>query len=114
MIKRLLSLGVVVCLICCVCATSAMGRSGPETAEPPAKSAPRVKSEATSKEKLRTDISRLTADAKAGKISPRNPSPFQPRQSNSLSKGAKIAIGVGIGALIFGIIMWRALHDPDS
>lgn len=114
MIKRLLSLGMVVSLVCCVCATSVMGRTGSDAAEPPAKSAPPVKTGTKPNEKLRADVSRLTADAKAGKIVPRSPSPFQPRQSNNLSKGAKIAIVAGVGALIFGIIAWRALHDPNN
>jgi len=35
-------------------------------------------------------------------------------KGNNLSKGAKIAIVAGIGVLIFGIIMWRALHDDSN
>lgn len=113
MIKRLLSFVTAVTLICGVCATSAMGRAGSDPAEPPATSPPTVKSEAKPNEKIRADMQKLTADAKAGKILPRKPSPFQP-QRNNLSTGAKIAIVAGIGALIFGIIAWRALHDPNN
>ena len=35
-------------------------------------------------------------------------------KGNNLSTGAKIAIGVGIAAAIFLIILYRALHDDDN
>jgi len=59
-------------------------------------------------------VLKLTADAKAGRIVPRSPSPFQPAQRNNLSKGAKIAIVAGIGALIFGIIAWHVLNSDND
>jgi hypothetical protein len=113
MLKALLSVGIAASLVC-GCVTSVAGKTAGNTSEPPAKSAQPTKTEVRKNEKLRADISRLTADAKAGKISPRSPSPFQPTHRNNLSKGAKIAIVAGIGALIFGIVMWRALNSDDD
>jgi hypothetical protein len=114
MIKRLLSLGMVAALICCLCGTSVFGRTGSDSAEPPTKSAPPVKNEANPNEKLRADMHKLVGDAKAGKIAPRPSSPFQQTRRNNLSTGAKIAIVAGIGALIFGIIAWRALNSDND
>ena len=113
MIKRLLSIGIVVSLLCCLCGISVFGKTRAGSDEPATESAKAAKAEAKSNEKLRTDMTKLVADARAGKIVPRKPSPFQP-QRNNLSTGAKIAIVAGIGALIFGIIMWRALNSDND
>ena len=113
MIKRLLSVGIVVSLVCCLCGTSVFGRTAADSGEPSTKPAP-VKNEAKSNVKLRADMNKLVADAKAGRIAPRSRSPFQPTKRNNLSTGAKVAIVAGIGALIFGIIMWRALNSDDD
>ena len=114
MIKRLLSLGMAATLICCLCGTSVFGRTGSDSAEPPTKSAPPAKNEAKRNEKLRADMHKLVGDAKAGRIAPRPSSPFQQTRRNNLSTGAKIAIVAGIGALIFGIVMWRALNSDND
>jgi hypothetical protein len=54
---------------------------------------------------LKADIKKLVADAKAGKrlsiVDPQN----LPRQSNSLSKGAKIGIIVGVAAVVILVIV---------
>ncbi len=112
--KALLSAGIAVSLVCGLCVTSVVGRTSGSPGEPAARSAPPPKPEARQNQKLRADISRLTADAKAGKIAPRSPSPFQPTHRSNLSKGAKIAIVAGIGAIIFGIVAWHVLNSDDD
>jgi len=61
-------------------------------------------------EKVRADIARLVADAKAGKVAPRT-SQLPPRQSNGLSKGAKIAIVAGIAVVVLAIIVVHGVSN---
>ena len=106
MIKRIASLTLVTLLIFTLCGTSAYARasSGDEV-----KSAENAATEKDANkrvnEKLRTDILKLVADAKAGKVAPAPRPQIQPRQSNSLSKGTKIAIAVGVAVAIVAIIV---------
>jgi hypothetical protein len=85
------------------------------TAEPETKAegatnqpAPRAEGgqEAKPGEKLKTDMQKMIADAREGRsgtaLPPRRQQP--PTQSNSLSKGQKIAIGVGITVGVLAII----------
>ena len=67
-----------------------------------------AKKEAQVNEKLRTGIARLAADTKAGKVKLSPSSQFKPARGNNLSKGQKIAIGVGIAAVVVVAIV--ALH----
>jgi hypothetical protein len=57
-------------------------------------------------EKLKTDVRKMVADAREGRSGPalRTPQQQPPPQSNSLSKGQKIAIGVGITVAVLAII----------
>jgi hypothetical protein len=55
--------------------------------------------------KLKADMQMLLADAKAGKVIPAARPQIQPAKSNNLSKGAKIAIGVGIAVIVLAIII---------
>lgn len=112
--KRLLSLGISASLVCCLCAISVFGKTHSDSTETLKPTSAPVKSEAKANQKLKSDVLKLTADAKAGKIVPRSPSPFQPTQRNNLSKGAKIAIVAGIGALMFGIVAWHVLNSDDD
>ena len=54
--------------------------------------------------KLKADIDKLVAEAKAGKIAP-SAAQMQPATRNNLSKGKKIAIGVGIAAAVVIIVL---------
>ena len=58
-----------------------------------------------SNEKLRADVEKLLRDARAGKVVPPERRQMKPAKSNSLSKGAKIAIGVGVAAVVIAIIV---------
>lgn len=112
MIKKIISLATAVALVCCFCGVSAYARTGSDPKDPTEKSAtPAEKSEG--QEKLKADVAKLVADAKAGKIKvPAQHFP-QPKRNN-LSTGAKIAIVAGIGAAVFLIIMLVSLADDDS
>jgi hypothetical protein len=104
MTKKLISLATVVTLVCCFCGTSAYARTGSDPKEPTVKSVtPAEKTQA--QEKLKADVTKLVADAKAGKLKlPVQQFP-QPKRNN-LSKGAKIAIGAGIAAAVLFIVLW--------
>ena len=56
-------------------------------------------------DKLRADMQKLIAEAKAGKVAPTARPQIQPAKSNNLSKKAKVAIGVGIGLAIVAVIL---------
>jgi hypothetical protein len=73
--------------------------AGATTVNPPAAAAP-AKTEAQPEGKLKADMLKLVADAKAGKTGTATPRPQQPAQSNSLSKGKKIAIVVVVAAAV--------------
>jgi TRAP-type uncharacterized transport system fused permease subunit len=106
MIKRIASLTLVTLLIVTICRTSAFARTSTGDEVKPAENT--VTEEGADKrvnEKLRTDILKLLADAKAGKVAPAPRPQIQPRNSNSLSKGTKIAIAVGVAVAIVAIIV---------
>ena len=56
-------------------------------------------------ERLRVNVLKLVADAKAGKIAPTERPQIQPAKSNNLSKRTKIAIGVGIAAAVVTVVL---------
>lgn len=109
MTKKLVSFVTVVALISCLCATSAHAGSNSDPKEPEAKSAP-VAEKKPANEKLKSDVTKMVADAKAGKL--KMPAQhFPPPQRNNLSKGATIAIVAGIGAAIVLIVMLVKLNS---
>jgi hypothetical protein len=59
-------------------------------------------------EKVKADMMKLVADAKAGKVAP-TPQQFPRATKNNLSTGAKIGIAAAIGGAIFLIIMFHEL-----
>lgn len=104
--NRLVTFGTVVALICCICIV-ANGKSETETSKITTTSAPPASADTKRNEKLRADVLRLVNDAKAGKLKmPAQQFP-QSTHRNNLSKGAKIAIGVGIAAAIIFAILWH-------
>ena len=56
-------------------------------------------------EQLKNNMLKLVADAKAGKVLPAERPQIRPAKSNNLSKGAKVAIGVGIAAAVVAVIV---------
>ena len=108
MIRRIASLMLVATLITTLCVTSAHATTffddGVKAADNTS-TAPPPNTETKSNEKFRTDILKLVAEAKAGKVAPGARHQMQPPQSNNLSKRTKIAIGVGIAVAIVVIIV---------
>ena len=103
MIKKLFSLATVIALVFCFCATSTYAGSGADLKEPEVKSAtPAEKTQA--QEKLKADVTKLVADAKAGKL--KVPAQqFPQTQRNNLSTGAKIGIIAAIAGIIVAIVI---------
>jgi hypothetical protein len=66
--------------------------------------APETLKSAPANARLRADMDRLVADAKAGRIAP-STAQMQPPTRNNLSKGKKIAIGVGIAIAVVTIVL---------
>jgi hypothetical protein len=58
-------------------------------------------------EGLRVGITKLVADAKAGKVSPAARPQIQRAGRNNLSDGAKVAIGVGLAVALVVLIVTR-------
>ncbi len=112
MIKKLVSLASVFALASCFCATSAYARTGSDPKEAEVKSAtPAEKTEA--QEKLKADVTKLVADAKAGKLKMPVQSFPQPKRNN-LSTGAKIGIIAAIaGAIVAIVILNHVTSDND-
>ena len=67
--------------------------------------------EARPEAKLKSDMKKLIAEARAGKVIPAARPQMQPVNSNNLSKTAKIAIGVGIAVVVLAIII---KHEKDN
>ena len=61
---------------------------------------------------LKAGMLNLVAEARAGRVRPSSRPQGQPVQNNSLSKGRKIAIGVGAAAAV--IILMIAISRGDS
>jgi len=114
MIKRITSLPLVALLIFTLCGSSTYARtaSGDEL-KPIENTAAEEGAKKQANEKLRTDILKLVADTKAGKVKTEIP-PQQPKNSNSLSKGAKIGIAVGIAVAVIAIIVIAKDKGPGS
>lgn len=112
MLRRFPCVMIIVALVCTFGRTSALANTPPPTsntntagtaASPAFDTA--SKKEAQPNEKLRTDVTKLIADAKAGKVTPAARPQIQPAQKNNLSKGTKIAIGVGIALAVVAIVI---------
>ena len=104
--KRITSLLVVALLMSTLCGSSTYARtSSGDEVKPAENTAAENATKKQINEKVRTDILKLVADAKAGRVAPAPRPQMQPQQSNNLSKRAKIAIGVGIAVAIVVIIV---------
>jgi hypothetical protein len=112
--NRFASLALIIALVCTVGGTSAFANTPTSTDTtgnvvvtlpvPPGS----AKKEGQPNDKLRAGLDKLVADTKAGKGTLSRPSQFHPSKSNNLSKGKKIAIGVGIAAVV--VVAVVALH----
>ena len=118
MLKRFASAVLVAALSCTLGGTAAFADTPPTSAAKAGGVAARPGSgteagkQARPGGTLKDDMLKLVADAKAGKAKAAMPAWQQPPQSNSLSKGQKIAIGVGVAvAVVVTIIVFKATCD---
>ncbi len=111
MINKCISLATVVALVCCFCGISVYA-NGTDPRVPTMKTATTAE-KSQAQEKLKADVTKLVADAKAGKLKMPAQSFPQPKRNN-LSTGAKIGIIAGIGAAIVLIWVLVTLADDDS
>jgi len=115
MFKKLAAVMLVIALVCTLGGASTFANTSPDPevklkAEPPSTSTDASKKEAHPKAGLKTGMDKLLTDAKAGKVAPAARPQIQPAKSNGLSKGTKIAIGVGIAVLVIALIV---KHQKD-
>jgi hypothetical protein len=61
-----------------------------------------------SDEKLRSDLLKLTEEARSGKLRLNTQSQLPPGKSHNLSKTAKIAIIAGVAVVVVGLVGWYA------
>ena len=111
MVNKFASLTVVFALICTLSGTNASAStpSDPDAnaknAEVALESGNPAKKGVQPHDRLRGDMQKLIAEARAGKVAPAARPQIQPAKSNNLSKGAKIAIGVGIAVVVIAFIV---------
>ena len=110
MTRNLISAATVVALLCCLLGTSTYAGSSSDSNEPKVKSeTPAEKTQA--QEKLKADMTKLVADAKAGKL--KMPAQQFPQPTrNNLSTGAKIGIIAAIaGAIVLIAVLVHVTSD---
>ena len=111
MIKKFISFATVVALVCCFCGISVYA-NGTDPRVPTVKTAtPAEKSQA--QEKLKADMTKLVADAKAGKLKVPAQSFPQPKRNN-LSTGAKIGIIAAIAGTIVAIVILNHVTSDND
>lgn len=123
MLNKFSSLVVVVALVCTLAGIPAFAntpsdpnaKAGGKADQPDAVVKVDKPADKVVNEKLRTEIRKLIADTKAGRDVVTVPRPqIQPPLRNNLSTGAKIAIGVGIAAVIVTLIFLKKYCDNEG
>lgn len=116
MMFRLLSLVATIAIVIGATGTSAFSRSAEDavpsaaTVKPKTNPAPATKEKNQPNLRLKGDMEKLLAAAKAGKVAPRSQQTNYPKRNN-LSTGAKIGIIAAIAGGIFAI--W-VIHTVNS
>ena len=105
MIKRISSLTLGFVVIATFFATRTFATTSGDELKPADNSSATRKTDEVKNEKLREAFNKLVADAKADREAPAPRAQMQPAQSNSLSKGTKIAIVVGVVVAVVAIIV---------
>jgi hypothetical protein len=111
MFKRLASPVIITALVFTLGGTAAFANktSNPEpdekTDQPKVPSEAPAKEEVRRNEELKTNLLKLVADAKAGKVAPAPKSQAQPARNNNWSKKTKIIVGVGIAVTVVVVIL---------
>jgi hypothetical protein len=110
MLNKFASIVLVAALVCTLAGTPAFANTGSKGDAKTRGTADRpdavTEADNVANEKLRAEILRLVADAKAGRKVVTLPRPqIQSPQRNNLSKETKIAIGVGIAVAVVVVIL---------
>lgn len=105
MIKRISSLMLALVVITTFFGSRAFATTSGDEPKPAGDSSASRKADEVRNEKLRDSFNKLLADTKAGREAPAPRTQIQPAQSNSLSKGTKIAIVVGVVVAVIAIIV---------
>ena len=105
MIKRISSLTLTLVVLTTFFSTRTFATTSGDELKPAETSSASRKAGEVGNEKLREAFNKLVADAKAGREAPAPRTQMQPAQSNSLSKGTKIAIVVGVVVAVVAIIV---------
>src|ERR1051326_2757955 len=106
--KKLLTIPLALVLVLCVCSVSVFANVS-EPATSPEVKATAEKEASKTNAKLKKDMENLLANAKAGKVAPRQQQ-FPRTARNNLSKTTKIAlIATAIGTSIFLIVLFHDL-----
>src|SRR5687767_6376686 len=117
MLKKIAVVSLVLALICTLGGSSVFANAPADlddktkASEPLPELTTVTKEDSQPNDKLRADMLKLVADAKAGKLTPAERPQIQPAKSNNLSKKTKIAIGVGIAVAVIAIIVIK--HEKD-
>ena len=111
MIKKFISFATVVALVCCFCGTSVYANGTDPKVLTVKTATPAEKSQA--QEKLKADMTKLVADAKAGKLKMPAQSFPQPKRNN-LSTGAKIGIIAAIAGTIVAIVILNHVTSDND
>ena len=121
MLNKFASIVVVVSLVCTVAGTttfaSTQSKPGAKTRGTVDRPEAVTEADKVVNEKLRAEIFKLVADAKAGSNVVTFPRPqIQSPHRNNLSKGAKIGIGVAIAVAVVAVILVskRCSNEPGS
>jgi hypothetical protein len=119
-LNKLVSLTLAAALLAALCGTSVFANSSSSVNSDKDQPITRLRfvridtNKLHTNERLRVNVLQLVANAKAGKIAPAERPQIQPAKSNNLSRRTKIAIGVGIAAVIIAVIVIAKspiLHD---
>jgi len=105
MIKRISSLTLTLVVLTTFFSTRTFATTSGDELKPAEDRSASRKAAEVRNEKLREAFNKLVADAKAGREAPAPRTQMQPAQSNSLSKGTKIAIVVGVVVAVVAIIV---------
>lgn len=116
MLNKFASNVLVAALVCTLAGTPAFANT-PSNRSAKTRPAAATEADKVVNEKLRAEILKLVADAKAGSNVVTFPRPqIHSPQRNNLSKGAKIAIGVGIAVAVVAVILvsTRCSNEPGG
>jgi hypothetical protein len=104
-LNKFTSVTLVAAMVVVLCGTSAFANNSSVADEKTDAGSVPVTKVVKPNERLKNNIEKLVADAKAGKVALPTKSQIQPAKSNGWSKGTKIAVGVGIAAAVIVTIL---------